>query len=170
MSHQDTKRIAKNTIFLYVRMIITMLITLYTSRVILNVLGVEDYGVYNIIAGIVVLLAFLQTAMTNASQRYITYELGKGELESVKKVFSMSMTTHITISLLIFFLAETIGLWIYQHSIKHSGQQNAGSQLGVSIFDFDFYCKSYSYPLQCLHYCLRKYVILCLYQHYRIHS
>ena len=61
MSHQDTKRIAKNTIFLYVRMIITMLITLYTSRVILNVLGVEDYGVYNIIAGIVVLLAFLQT-------------------------------------------------------------------------------------------------------------
>ena len=58
MSHQDTKRIAKNTIFLYVRMIITMLITLYTSRVILNVLGVEDYGVYNIIAGIVVLLAF----------------------------------------------------------------------------------------------------------------
>ena len=74
MSHQDTKRIAKNTIFLYVRMIITMLITLYTSRVILNVLGVEDYGVYNIIAGIVVLLAFLQTAMTNASQRYITYE------------------------------------------------------------------------------------------------
>ena len=64
MSHQDTKRIAKNTIFLYVRMIITMLITLYTSRVILNVLGVEDYGVYNIIAGIVVLLAFLQTAMT----------------------------------------------------------------------------------------------------------
>ena len=111
MSHQDTKRIAKNTIFLYVRMIITMLITLYTSRVILNVLGVEDYGVYNIIAGIVVLLAFLQTAMTNASQRYITYELGKGELESVKKVFSMSMTTHITISLLIFFLAETIGLW-----------------------------------------------------------
>lgn len=48
---------------------------------------------------------------------------------------------------------------VYQHSIKHSGQQNAGSQLGVSIFDFDFYCKSYSYPLQCLHYCLRKYVI-----------
>ena len=86
MSHQDTKRIAKNTIFLYVRMIITMLITLYTSRVILNVLGVEDYGVYNIIAGIVVLLAFLQTAMTNASQRYITYELGKGELESVKGI------------------------------------------------------------------------------------
>ena len=164
MSHQDTKRIAKNTIFLYVRMIITMLITLYTSRVILNVLGVEDYGVYNIIAGIVVLLAFLQTAMTNASQRYITYELGKGELESVKKVFSMSMTTHITISLLIFFLAETIGLWLI------NTQLNAGSQLGVSIFDFDFYCKSYSYPLQCLHYCLRKYVILCLYQHYRIHS
>ena len=167
MSHQDTKRIAKNTIFLYVRMIITMLITLYTSRVILNVLGVEDYGVYNIIAGIVVLLAFLQTAMTNASQRYITYELGKGELESVKKVFSMSMTTHITISLLIFFLAETIGLWFINTQLNIPANRMLAANW---VFDFDFYCKSYSYPLQCLHYCLRKYVILCLYQHYRIHS
>lgn len=111
MPHQDTQRIVRNTMFLYVRMIITMLITLYTSRVILNVLGVIDYGIYNLIAGIVVLLAFLQTAMTNASQRYITYELGKGDLESVKRIFSMSMTTHITISLFIFFLSETVGLW-----------------------------------------------------------
>ena len=84
----------------------------------------------------------------------------------------MSMTTHITISLLIFFLAETIGLWFIntQLNIPANRMLAANWVYQFSIFSLTLYRKSYSYPLRCLHYCLRKYVILCLYQHYRIHS
>jgi len=118
MYNSSIQRIAKNTFLLYIRMIFVMLITLYTSRIVLERLGVEDYGIYNIVAGIVVLFAFLQTAMTNASQRYISYELGKGNLENVKRIFSMNMTTYISISVLVFIVSETIGLWFLNTQIK----------------------------------------------------
>ena len=92
-------------------MIGIMLVSLYTTRVVLNYLGVEDFGIYNVVGGIVALLGFLQSAMINASQRFIIFELGKGDNEQLKKTFSMSMTSHISIALLILVLAETIGLW-----------------------------------------------------------
>jgi O-antigen/teichoic acid export membrane protein len=107
----SNKRIAQNTIFLYIRMIVIMGVTLYTTRVVLNYLGVDDFGIYNIVGGIVALLGFLQSAMINASQRFITFELGKGDNEQLGKTFSMSMTSHISIALLILLLAETAGLW-----------------------------------------------------------
>lgn len=112
MSHsENNKRIAKNTMFLYFRMLLIMLVSIYTSRIVLKILGVEDFGIYNIIAGVIVLFSFLNNALTRSTQRFLNYELGKNDINEVKRVFSMSMTTHIGIALLIFILSETIGLW-----------------------------------------------------------
>lgn len=111
MPSADNKRIAKNTLFLYVRMILTILVNLYAVRVIWQVLGVEDYGVYNVVGGIVTMFAFLNSAMVASSQRFISFELGTGNKERLSKVFSISMTVHFMLALLILILAETIGLW-----------------------------------------------------------
>lgn len=102
--------IAKNTIFMYIRMLIIMLVSLYTSRVVLNTLGVDDFGIYNIVGGIVVLFAFINQAMSSATQRNISYELGKKD-GNVSKIFSACLKIHIIIAVIIIFFAETIGLW-----------------------------------------------------------
>lgn len=107
----DKRRIAKNTLLLYVRMFLMILIGLYTSRVILKTLGVSDYGVYNVVGGMVSMFAFLNSAMVAASQRFISYELGCGDKERLNLVFCTSVNIHIVIAIVIFILAETIGLW-----------------------------------------------------------
>lgn len=107
----NNKRIAKNTMLLYVRMLLTIIVGLYTSRVVLNTLGVNDYGIYNVVGGIVAMLAFLNSAMTAASQRFISFELGTQNLQKLKNVFCTSITIHITIACIIFIIAETLGLW-----------------------------------------------------------
>lgn len=88
-----------------------MLVSLYTSRVVLETLGADDFGIYNVVGGVVVLFSFIQGAMATATQRYLNYELGKGDSDAVSRVFSMSMTVHIAIAILIVLLSETIGLW-----------------------------------------------------------
>lgn len=110
-SQANNKRIAKNTLMLYVRMLFLMVVQLYTSRVILKVLGVEDFGIYNIVGGIVVAFSFLNSALASATQRYLNYELGTGDLEKLRHVFSSSIYAHILIIICIFILSETIGLW-----------------------------------------------------------
>lgn len=107
----NNKRIAKNTILLYFRMLFTMAVQLYTSRVVLNTLGVDDYGIYNVVGGIVAMFGFLNAAMTTSTQRYITYELGKGDSERLKQVFATSINIHILISVLVVILSETVGIW-----------------------------------------------------------
>ena len=107
----NNKRIAKNTMFLYIRMLFIMAVQLYTSRVVLNTLGVVDYGLYNVVGGIVTMFAFLNGAMVTSTQRYITFELGKGQLERLKVVFTTCVQIHFLISLIIVLLGETIGLW-----------------------------------------------------------
>ena len=88
----NNKRIAKNTLLLYFRMILTMFVTLYTSRVVLNTLGVEDFGIFNVVGGIVVMFSFLNSAMSSATQRFLSFELGQNNKEQFTKVFSMSIT------------------------------------------------------------------------------
>lgn len=109
----NNKRIAKNTLLLYFRMIILMLVTLYTSRVVLDVLGVEDYGIYNVVGGVVAMFGFINGSMATSTQRYLTFELGRGNHEQLTKVFSTSLLIHGAISLLVVLLAETIGLWFF---------------------------------------------------------
>ena len=113
----SNKRIAKNTILLYVRMVLTMLVSLYTSRVILNTLGIEDYGIYNVVGGIVTMFAFLNSAMITSTQRYITYALGKGNMNRLGVVFSTSIHIHAIIALIIIVLAETIGMWFFYNKL-----------------------------------------------------
>ena len=104
-------RIAKNTIFLYFRMILLMVVSLYTSRVVLSTLGIEDFGVYNVVGGFIGMLSFLNGAMSGSTQRFITIELGRGNIESLKHVFSNCIITHDIIAFIVFLIAETIGLW-----------------------------------------------------------
>ena len=104
-------RIAKNTFLLYVRMIVIMLVSLYTSRVVLSNLGVDDYGIYNVVGGVVAMFSFVNGAMKGVTQRYITFALGKGNQKQLSIAFNTSLQIHFLIALLIFVLAETVGLW-----------------------------------------------------------
>ena len=107
----NNKRIAKNTIMLYTRMLLIMAVTLYTSRVVLEVLGVEDFGIYNIIAGVIVLFSFLNAAMTTATQRYLSIAIGKNDGVLSQKVFSTSLLSHLFLIGIVLILSESIGLW-----------------------------------------------------------
>lgn len=107
----NNKRIAKNTLMLYVRMLLLLVINLYTSRVILRELGVDDYGIYNVVGGIIVILSFLNNAMASGTQRFLNVEMGKNELKSIIKVFATSQQIHFGVAFCMFVIAETIGLW-----------------------------------------------------------
>lgn len=108
---ENNKRIAKNTLLLYMRTLFIMLVTLYTSRVVLNTLGVTDYGVYNVVGGVVAMFGFINGSMSSATQRYITFALGKGDMKRLQTVFSTSLQIHFLIAALIVVLGETVGLW-----------------------------------------------------------
>lgn len=114
MSSQTTdnnKRIAKNTLLLYVRMLFTMAVSLFTSRVILNTLGVEDYGINNVVGGIVTMFSVLSGSLSASISRFITFELGKGNLQRLKTVFSTGVNIQLGMSLLVVILAEAVGIW-----------------------------------------------------------
>lgn len=108
---ENNKRIAKNTFLLYIRMLFILFVSLYTSRIVLKTLGIENYGIYNVVGGIVTIFSFLNGSMSTATQRYLTYEIGTGNQKKLKKVFSTSITIHGLIALVIVLLSETIGLW-----------------------------------------------------------
>lgn len=107
----SSSRLMKNTILLYFRMILMMCINLYTSRIVLHTLGVEDYGIYNVVGGVVVMFSFLTDSMTASTQRFLTFELGTGNKQRLHEVFITGIHIHIIISLMIIVLGETIGLW-----------------------------------------------------------
>lgn len=116
-NREDKKRIAKNTFLLYVRMIFLMLIGLYTSRVILNALGVQDFGIYNVVGGLVAMFSILSGSLSSAISRFITFELGRGDKERLKNVFSTAVTIQIGLAGLIVILLETIGIWFLNHKM-----------------------------------------------------
>lgn len=107
----NDKRIAKNTLFLYFRMLFLMLISLYTSRVILEALGIEDYGIYNIVGGFVSMFALISAALTSACTRFLNFELGKGDLERQNIVFSTAVTIQWGLAIIVTVLSEVIGIW-----------------------------------------------------------
>lgn len=107
----NNKRIAKNTLLLYFRMLFMMLVSLYTSRVVLNTLGVVDFGINNVVGGVIAMLGFLTGSLGAASSRYITYDLGKGDLDVMKKTFGNIKSIHYILAGIILLLGETIGLW-----------------------------------------------------------
>ena len=108
---ENNKRIAKNTLMLYIRMLLSMVVSLYTSRVVLEVLGVEDYGIYGVVGGVVAMFSFLNASMAGATSRFLTFEMGRGDEQRLRDTFSSALIIHIGIALVVFILAETIGLW-----------------------------------------------------------
>lgn len=115
---ENNKRIARNTGMLYLRMFFTMGVSLFTSRVVLNTLGVVDFGIYNVVGGIVVMFAFLNGTLGSGTQRFITFQLGKNDFDELKKIFSISLSLHAIIALIILILAETIGLWFLNNKLN----------------------------------------------------
>ena len=113
----NNKRIAKNTLFLYFRMLFLMAVSLYTSRVILNALGVEDYGIYNVVGGVVAMFSVLSGSLSSAISRFITYELGRGNSSRLKDIFSSAVTIQVVLSGIIIILAETIGIWFLNYKM-----------------------------------------------------
>lgn len=107
----NNKRIAKNTLLLYSRMLLMMFVTLYTSRLILDKLGVTDYGIYNIVGSVVAMLGFLNCSMSNAVQRYLSFELGVNSHQSVNRVFNVSLLAHGGIAIFVLIVTEIIGVW-----------------------------------------------------------
>jgi len=118
MNTKDASKIAKNTMYLYVRMLFSMGVALYTSRVVLDLLGVEDFGVYNIVGGVVTLFAFFNSAMSSATQRFFSFELGRKDYDKLRNTFNATVNIHITIAVLVFILAETIGLWFVNNKLN----------------------------------------------------
>lgn len=114
----NNKRIAKNTIFLYLRMLLSLVVSLYTSRVVLQVLGADDYGTYTVVGGIVVMFGFLNSSMSGATSRFLTYEIGRGDKKKLQDTFSSAMEVHIAIALAIFVVAETLGLWLLAYKLN----------------------------------------------------
>lgn len=107
----DNKRIAKNTVVLYLRMLLTLVLQLYTSRLVLQALGVEDYGIYNVVGGVVTMLNFFNMSLSNADARFIAIEVGAGKQNSIKKLFSCIMSIHYLFAAIILLFTETLGLW-----------------------------------------------------------
>lgn len=114
----NNKRIFKNTIFLYIRMFIILVVGLYTSRVVLKTLGEVDFGIYNVVGGIVTMLAFLSNTMASASQRFFAYEIGKNNHERLKQTFSSSVFLFVVFAALCLVIAETIGLWFVYNKLN----------------------------------------------------
>ena len=114
----NSKRIIKNTGWLYLRMILILIVSLYTSRVILNALGVVDFGIYNVVGGVVGLLGFLKSSLSGATSRFLAFELGRKDDIRLKQTFEASFLVHVALSFLVVFLLETVGLWFVQNKLE----------------------------------------------------
>lgn len=119
MSNQSSnnKRIARNTLLLYFRMFITMAVGLFTSRVILDSLGVEDYGIYNLVGGFVTMFNIFRAGLISSTQRFITFDLGKGDMNELRNTFSTSLIIFLFISCVIVVIAEVIAPWFIQNKL-----------------------------------------------------
>lgn len=142
MSNQtsdNNKRIARNTLLLYIRMLFNLLITLYTSRVILQALGVEDMGIYNVVGGIVTISQVFTSSISNAISRFLTFELGTGNTENLKRTFSISVTVLIILSIIIFVVAEFGGLYFIDNILNISDKRLSSARY-VLFFSTATFC------------------------------
>lgn len=114
----NSKQIAKNSLLLYTRMLFMMAVSLYTSRIILKYLGIIDYGIYNIVGGIIIMLSFFNTCMFSATQRFLTFELARGDIKKLKETFVTSLNIHIIICIIVISLAESLGLYFLNYYLN----------------------------------------------------
>ncbi len=116
-AESNNKKIIKNTLFLYFRMFLTLGVSLYTSRVVLNVLGIDDYGLYNVVGGVVAMLSFMNSALSGATSRFLSYELGRGNQQNLKNTFVTIFGIHIILALLLVLILEVVGCWFVANKL-----------------------------------------------------
>lgn len=146
----DNKRIAKNTAVLYVRSIIMLLIGLYTSRVVLQVLGVEDFGIYNVVGGVVAMFSMLNAALSSASQRFITFALGKGDDDEIKKVFSTCVSLHFLLGFIVVVLLEIAGVWFLNNKLSIPAERMDAARWVLQFSIATFFVNVISVPYNAL--------------------
>lgn len=137
---ENTKRIAKNTLMLYGRMLFSMVVSLYTSRVILNALGVVDYGIMGVVGGFVAMFSLISSSLSSAVSRFLTFELGRGDMDRLKRAFSTSLLIHILLALVILLVAETVGVWFVNNKMTIPADRLYAANwiFQASIFSFMF--------------------------------
>ncbi len=144
---RNTKGIAKNTVFLYIRSIVIMAVGLFTSRVVLQTLGVDDYGIYNVVGGFVSMFSIISSTMVNASQRFISFEMGK-EKPQMSRIFNGTISIHLLLAAVIFVLFETFGLWFLNTQLKIDAERmfaaNCVFQCSVLSFCINLICVPYN--------------------------
>lgn len=142
----DKKRILKNTIMLYIRQILILFVSLYTVRVVLNTLGVEDYGIYSTVGGIVTFFSFLSTSMASATQRYFSYALGEENQDKLYKSFTTNIIIYMLIAVIAIFLIESFGLWFIYNKLNVSQDRFSAAvwvfHFSVLTFVFNIFFKS----------------------------
>lgn len=129
----SNKTIAKNTLLLYVRMFLMMVVSLYTSRVILSVLGVIDTGIYNVVGGAVGMFSFLNGALSGATSRFLTYELAQGEESRLKETFAAALIVHMIVACVILLLLETVGLWFVNHKLDIPAERMVAARVAFHL-------------------------------------
>lgn len=148
MVSNSTSRIAKNTIMLYIRMLFLMVISLYTSRVVLQSLGVEDFGLYNAVAGFITLFDTFTHSLSAAISRYLTFELGRGDKKKLNLVFSTTVAIQIAISIVFVLVAESVGIWFLQNKMTIPvGRETAALwafQCALLVFVIKLICVPYN--------------------------
>lgn len=140
MNNINSKRIAKNTLYLYLRMLLVMFVSLFTVRIVLNALGAEDYGINNVVGGFVTLFAFLSSTLNSASLRFFSYSIGQKNYRKLSEYFTMSFWCYVLLAFIIIVLAETIGLWFvyYKLTIPEGRLSAAIIVYQCSIFSFGY--------------------------------
>ena len=133
MSEQPNKQIAKNTIMLYIRTLLIMAVSLYTIRIVLKTLGIEDYGIYNVVGGVVVALSVINASLSGASSRFIAFAIGKKDSELLKKYFSAIKLIHWLLAGIILLIGETLGLWVVISQLVIPEETFIGSRSLLSI-------------------------------------
>lgn len=147
---KDSNKIAFNTGITYARMLITVFISLYTSRIVLLALGVSDFGIFNIVAGVVALFSFINGSMTVSTQRFLSYEIGRKDQVAVNKIFNASILVHSVIALVILVLAETAGLWFFKHYLNIPGNRKDAALLVYQFAIVSFMLNILNVPFQAL--------------------
>ena len=146
MNASKSTRIAKNTVLLYVRMLVVMIINLYTVRLVLNALGIEDYGIYNVVAGVIIMLQSVSSVLSSATQRYYSYFLGGNKKEYLRNIFSASINIYILFSFIVVILGETIGLWFINTQLVLPSDRLIAANYIYQFSIFSFICTIVQVP------------------------
>ena len=123
MQQADNQKLAKNTVFLYIRMIVVMFVTFFTTRILLSTLGVEDFGIYNVVCGFVTMFSFLNTSMANGVQRFYSFAIGKNDTKSISKIFTLAVIIQLIIAVIIIVIVETVGIWYLYNKMNISANR-----------------------------------------------